>query len=118
MSPKAAVVARIALSPRLAPAPEGREGAVESLRRRLAGASAKEHVVLDFLENDLRDTRLALAGLAAWLANVESALADGAAPGERLLSLAARSGPPERLDDLAIAVAGVRRRLAQLGVRM
>jgi hypothetical protein len=116
MSIKPAVVARIALAPQRAPARE--ESAVDALRRRLAGLSSKEHVVLDFLEDDLRETRAALGALAAWLANVESALADDAAPGERLLSLAAGSGPPERLDDLTVALSSVRRRLAQVGVRM
>jgi hypothetical protein len=95
-----------------------REDAVGALRRRLAGSSAKDHVVLDFLDDDLREARGALAAVASWVANVEAALADGDAPQERLLSLASGGGPAERVDDLATLLASLRRRLAQVAARM
>ncbi|HTN53187.1 MAG TPA: hypothetical protein VML50_12335 [Anaeromyxobacter sp.] len=92
-------------------------GAVEALRARLAGTTAREHVVLDFLEDDLREVRTALSAVAAYVANVEAALGEGEPSGERLLSLA-RVGPWERLDYLSTVLASVRRRLAQVAVRM
>ncbi len=94
------------------------EGAVEALRRRLSGSTAREHVVLDFLEDDLREARNALAAVAAYVANVEAALADGDPSQHRLLSLALGGGPGDRIEDLSSAVSSVRRRLAQVAVRM
>jgi hypothetical protein len=100
-----------------APAGDG-EGAVEALRRHLASGTAREHVVLDFLEDDLREARAALAGVAAWLANVERALEDGAPSQQRILSVALGGMPGDRIDELSSAVASVRRRLAQVAARM
>jgi hypothetical protein len=94
------------------------EGAVEALRARLAGPTAREHVVLDFLADDLEEARAALAAVAAYVANVEAALADGEPSQERLLSLALGGRPGDRIEELASAVASVRRRLAQVAVRM
>jgi hypothetical protein len=94
------------------------EGAVDALRRRLASGTAREHVVLDFLEDDLREARTALAGVAAWIASVEGALADGEPSQHRFLSLALGGRPGERIEELSSAVASVRRRLAQVAARM
>ncbi|HET8539418.1 MAG TPA: hypothetical protein VFL83_06055 [Anaeromyxobacter sp.] len=94
------------------------EGAVEALRGRLAGPTAREHVVLDFLADDLREVRGALAAVAAYVANVEAALADGEPSQERLLSVALGGKPADRIEELANAVASVRRRLAQVAARM
>jgi hypothetical protein len=94
------------------------DGAVDALRARLAGSTAREHVVLDFLEDDLREVRAALAAVAAYVANVEAALADGEPSQQRFLSLALGGKPGDRIDELATAVASVRRRLAQVAVRM
>ncbi|HEX9052975.1 MAG TPA: hypothetical protein VF841_20770 [Anaeromyxobacter sp.] len=91
---------------------------VEALRSRLAGSTAREHVVLDFLEDDLREARAALAAVAAWIANVEAALSDGEPSQLRLLSLALGGRPGDRIEELATAVASVRRRLAQVAARM
>jgi hypothetical protein len=93
------------------------EGPVEALRRRLGG-SAREHVVLDFLEDDLREARAALAGVASYVANVDAALSDGAPSRDRLLSLAMGGGPIETIEDLAQLLSNVRRRLAQVAARM
>jgi hypothetical protein len=93
-------------------------GAVESLRRRLGSGTAREHVVLDFLEDDLREARAALSGVAAWIANVERALADGDVSQQRILSVARGGTPAERIDALSSAVSSVRRRLAQVAARM
>lgn len=98
-------------------APEA-AGAVELLRARLAGPTAREHVVLDFLADDLREVRAALAAVAAYVANVEAALSDGAPSQERLLSAALGGRPGDRIDELSRAVASVRRRLAQVAARM
>lgn len=93
-------------------------GAVDALRRRLAGSTAREHVVLDFLEDDLREARAALSAVAAYVANVEAALADGEPTQQRLLSLALGGAPAERLDYLSGVLGSVRRRLAQVAARM
>lgn len=96
----------------------GATGAVEALRRRLASSTAREHVVLDFLEDDLGEARAALSAVAAYVANVEAALADGDPSRQRLLALALGGGPAERIDDLGALLASVRRRLAQVAARM
>lgn len=95
----------------------GAGGPVEALRRRLGGG-AREHVVLDFLEDDLREARAALAGVASYVANVDAALADPEPSRDRFLSLAMGGGPIEQIDDLAQLLANVRRRLAQVAARM
>ena len=93
-------------------------GGVEALRQRLAGSTAREHVVLDFLEDDLREARTALAGVAAFLANVEAALGDERPTPDRLLSLARAIDPAARLDHLQNVLASVRHRLSQVSARM
>ncbi len=93
-------------------------GAVEALRRRLAGPTAREHVVLDFLADDLREVRGALAAVAAYVANVEAALTDVEPSQYRLLSLALGGKPGDRIEELSSAIASVRRRLAQVAARM
>ena len=98
--------------------PAEASGAVEALRARLAGPTAREHVVLDFLADDLREARAALAAVAAYVANVEAALADGEPCQQRLLGLALGGRPGDRIEELASAVASVRRRLAQVAARM
>jgi hypothetical protein len=118
MNRKASVAVREVVVPSAAPpAAPAEEGAVDALRRRL-GSTAREHVVLDFLEDDLREARAALAGVAAWVANVEGALAEGAPSQQRILSLALGGRPGERIEELSQAIASVRRRLAQVAARM
>jgi hypothetical protein len=98
------------------PAPA--QGAVEALRARLAGQTAREHVVLDFLADDLRDVRTALAAVVAYVSNVEAALSEREPSQHRLLGLALGGKPGERIEELSHAVASVRRRLAQVAARM
>ena len=93
-------------------------GAVEALRARLAGAAAREHVVLDFLADDLREVREALSAVVAYVANVEAALVDAQPSKHRILALALGGRPGDRIEELSRAVASVRRRLAQVAVRM
>jgi hypothetical protein len=116
MSPSRVALAPAAVVERDAPA-DPAEGPVEALRRRLGGG-AREHVVLDFLEDDLREARAALAGVASYVANVDAALSEGVPSRDRLLSLAMGGGPIERIDDLAQLLSNVRRRLAQVAARM
>ncbi|MGC3997249.1 MAG: hypothetical protein QM767_06955 [Anaeromyxobacter sp.] len=116
MSRTRTAFARIALAP-ATPAPSG-PGAVDQLRERLAGSTAREHVVLDFLEDDLREARAALAAVAAYVANVEAALADASPSQQRLLSLVTGGGPSERVEYLQTVLASARRRLAQVAARM
>jgi hypothetical protein len=117
-STSAAAVAVLAPAAPPAPGAAAAEGAVDALRRHLASGTARDHVVLDFLDDDLREARTALAGVAAWLANVERALGDGAPSQQRILSVALGGMPRDRIDELASAVASVRRRLAQVAARM
>jgi hypothetical protein len=115
----AVVVPEIRAAP--SPGPEALardEGAVDALRRRLASGTAREHVVLDFLEDDLREARTALAGIAAWIATVEGAIGDRTPSQDRILSLALGGRPGDGLDELATAIASVRKRLAQVAARM
>jgi len=93
-------------------------GAVEALRRRLAGSTAREHVVLDFLEDDLRETRAALAAVTAYLDDVEGALARETPTADRLTALARAVDPAAQVDALQEALASVRRRLSQVAARM
>ena len=122
MSPKSAAVVR-ALAPTAAPAPRPSPvpapalGPVEALRSHLAGKSAREHVVLDFLEDDLAEARAALAAVAAYVANVEAALRDPEPSQHRFLSLAIGGAPIEKMENLAQSVSSVRRRLAHQGER-
>jgi hypothetical protein len=90
--------------------------AVEALRRRLAGSTAREHVVLDFLSEDLREAREALDAVGAWLGGVEAALAD--ADGANVLQLALGGGPVAQVETLGTALGSMRRRLAQVAARM
>lgn len=111
----------VAITSVAAPAPEAERagaGAVEALRARLSGSTAREHVVLDFLEDDLREVRTALASVAAYVANVEAALSEGEPSQQRILGLALGGKPGDRIEELSEALASVRRRLAQVAVRM
>jgi hypothetical protein len=111
-------VAVVAAFPAPARAPSSDVGAVDALRSHLANGTAREHVVLDFLEDDLREAHTALTGVAVWLANVERALSDAAPSSQQLLALALGGTAGERIDELSSTVASVRRRLAQVAARM
>ncbi|HET9551423.1 MAG TPA: hypothetical protein VFP50_00505 [Anaeromyxobacteraceae bacterium] len=91
---------------------------VEALRRRLAGKTAREHVVLDFLADDLREARSALAVLEGYVGRIEAVLGDAEVTQAKLLSLALGGGPVEQIDYLAEVLANVRRRVAQVAARM
>lgn len=86
---------------------------LSGLRRRLSGATARETVAVDFLEDDLREAECALGELAGWLDAVKDALDDARCGGERLAAVA-RHDPSPRVDDLEGALARVRRRIAQV----
>jgi hypothetical protein len=91
---------------------------VEALRRRLAGPTAREHVVLDFLADDLREAREALAVLNGYLGRIEGCIADPEISQQKLLGLALGGGPIDRIEYLAEVLANVRRRMAQVAARM
>lgn len=93
-------------------------GPVEALRQHLAGRSAREHVVLDFLEDDLAEARAALAAVAAYVANVDAALRDPEPSQRRFLSLAIGGAPIEKMEHLTQSLSSLRRRLAQVAARM
>jgi hypothetical protein len=101
---------------RLATAPE--TDPVEALRRRLASRSAREHVVLDFLADDLREVREALGNIQRYVSGIEGAMADPRLTSQQLLSFAQGGGPVDHLDYLGEMLANTRRRLAQVAARM
>jgi CRP-like cAMP-binding protein len=91
---------------------------VEALRRRLSGQTAREHVVLDFLADDLREAREALAGVQGYVGRIEASLAAADVSQQKLLALALGGGPIDQLDYLAEVLSSVRRRVAQVAARM
>ncbi|HSN15177.1 MAG TPA: hypothetical protein VLT61_11130 [Anaeromyxobacteraceae bacterium] len=99
-------------------APEHRADAVDALRSRLAGSTAREHVVLDFLSDDLREARDAMGAVAAYVEAVEKTLSDGRTSQDRLMALAMGGGPIDQLEYLTTVLMSVRRRLAQVAARM
>jgi hypothetical protein len=99
-------------------APERRADAVDALRQRLAGQTAREHVVLDFLSDDLREAREAMGAVAAYVEAVEKTLSDGRTSQDRLMALAMGGGPIDELEYLSTVLLSVRRRLAQVAARM
>ena len=106
-----------AVVPRRA-APEPRVDPVEALRRRLSGGAAREHVVLDFLADDLREVRETLGHIQRYVHGIEGAVADPDLTQHQLLSLALGGGPAQQLENLAKLLANTRRRLAQVAARM
>jgi hypothetical protein len=118
-----AVVGRVApvgVAPvRVAAGPAPQPGdAVEALRRRLSGKTAREHVVLDFLSDDLKEAREALGGISGYVARIEEELADPDVSQQKLLALALGGGPIDQIEYLAEVLANVRRRVAQVAARM
>ena len=111
----AAAVAALPAGGRAGSAPAD---AVDALRRRLAGSTAREHVVLDFLSDDLREAREALGALHGYLGRIEAVLGDAGVTQSKLLALALGGGPSEQLEYLGELLASVRRRLAQVAARM
>jgi hypothetical protein len=103
---------------RVSPAPAPALDPVEALRQRLSGRSAREHVVLDFLADDLREAREALGHVQGYLQGIERAVADPRLTQQQLMSLALGGGPINQLDYLAEMLANTRRRLAQVAARM
>jgi hypothetical protein len=108
----------IALATAPAPARDRQADAVDALRRRLAGSTAREHVVLDFLSDDLREAREAMGAVAAYVEAVEKTLSDGRTSQDRLMALAMGGGPIDQLEYLSTVLLSVRRRLAQVAARM
>jgi hypothetical protein len=96
------------------------ERGLRALRGALAsaGAAAREEVVLDFLDDDLREAESALDCLGEYVADVATTLRDARAGRRELMALARGRHPEERLDNLQVTLAGLRRRLAQLAARL
>lgn len=102
----------------VAPGPPPGADPVEALRRRLSGRSAREHVVLDFLADDLQEVREALGSIQRYVQGIERAVADPRLTPQQLLSLAHGGGPAEQLDYLGEMLVNTRRRLGQVAARM
>jgi hypothetical protein len=108
-----AAPARVAAGPAAGPGDP-----VEALRRRLSSQTAREHVVLDFLADDLKEARQALGSLQGYLGRIEGVLGDAEVSQQQLLALALGGGPIDQIDYLAEVLANVRRRVAQVAARM
>lgn len=93
-------------------------GELDPLRRRLAGATAREAVLVDFLEDDLREAQDAMAELGEWLAAVSATVRDPEVTRHDLMALAARSQGADGTEYLAGVLASVRRRIAHVAVSL
>jgi hypothetical protein len=91
---------------------------LDPLRRRLAGATAREAVLVDFLEDDLREAEAAVADVAAWLRSVGERVRDPAVSRHDLMGVAARSQGADEVEYLGAVLANVRRRVAQVAVSL
>ena len=119
MTVRTGAVARVGQAVRVSAGPAGVPGdPVEALRRRLSGQTAREHVVLEFLSDDLKEAREALGTLTAYLGRIEGCLADPEVNQQKVLALALGGGPLGQIDYLAEVLANVRRRMAQVAARM
>ncbi len=96
------------------------EGAAAGLRRRLAraGGASREAVLLDFLEDELVESRRALAAIDDYLERVGAALRDPDAARQRLLALASWFRPAQEVEYLDATLGRLRRRLAQVSERL
>lgn len=103
---------------RLVPAAAAAHDPVEALRRRLSGKTAREHVVLDFLSDDLKEAREAMGVVSGYLGRIEAVLADPEVSQQKLMALALGGGPLEQLEYLSEVLANLRRRVAQVAARM
>jgi hypothetical protein len=111
---KRSATAALRLVPaRHAPPPDPR---LDALRRR-AGATAREAVLTDLLEDDLREAQDALADVAAWLQAASRSLADPRCGRMDLVALARAEGAQDRLAYLETTLGWVRRRAGQLAAR-
>jgi hypothetical protein len=91
---------------------------LEPLRRRLAGATAREAVLVDFLEDDLREAEAAIAELGEWLSAVSATVRDPGVTRHDLMALAARSQGADGTEYLGSVLASVRRRIAHVAVSL
>jgi hypothetical protein len=110
--------ARLAGPAPAVPAPVAEVDPVEALRQRLSGRSAREHVVLDFLADDLREVREALGNIQRYVQGIERAVADPRLTPQQLVTLSQGGGPAEQLDYLGEMLTNTRRRLGQVAARM
>jgi hypothetical protein len=108
--------AALATRARAAAAPAA-EALAPGERRPGPFARARERIVLELLEDELREVRSALAAAAACVAGVEAALGDGEPSRQRLPPVAPGGERGDRIEELAAAVASIRRRLARLAAR-
>jgi hypothetical protein len=92
------------------------EPGLDALRRR-AGATAREAVLTDLLEDDLREAQDALADVAAWLQAASRSLTDPRCGRLDLVALAHADGAQDRLAYLETTLGWVRRRAGQLAAR-
>ncbi len=113
VAPAAVTQVRVAALPAALPCDP-----VEALRRRLSGKTAREHVVLDFLSDDLKEAREALSVLQGYLGRIDDVLGAPDVSQEKLLALALGGGPIGQIEYLAEVLANVRRRVAQVAARM
>lgn len=83
-----------------------------------AGAGAREQVMVDFLEDDLRAATEAVDELRGYVDGLRAALQGGRAGRGELLALAREPQPIQSLDELQGTITGLRRRLAVVALRL
>ena len=83
-----------------------------------AGAGAREQVMIDFLEDDLRAAEEALEQLRRYVGAIGATLRSGRAGRGEPLALARTETPDQDLDELQATVAGLRRRLLVVAARL
>jgi hypothetical protein len=93
---------------------------LEGLRRRLAGAggASQDAVILDFLEDELRESRRALGEISDYLDRVRAMLRDPMTARQQLHALASHFRPAQELEYLEATLGRLRRRLAQVSGRL
>lgn len=118
MKRSVAAVATVETPAARLPVPAQRADDLDPLRRRLAGATAREAVLVDFLEDDLREAEAAVAELGAWLSAVSSSVRDPRVSRHELMALAARAQGADGAEYLGAVLGSVRRRIAQVAVSL
>lgn len=115
---KSAAAVAVATAEAVGPVPVVASRGLDPLRRKLAGATAREAVLVDFLEDDLREAEDAVAELAGWLAAVGARVRDPEVSRHELMALAARSPGADGAEYLGDVLANVRRRIVQVAVSL
>lgn len=113
-----------AMTPALEHFPEPRSeddevhAAIEHLRGRFFRRRGQDQVLVDFLEDELREGQQAVDAVAAYFDEVLATLRDRETTAAGLIDLADDSAVLDRLEDLEAAVGNLRKRLLKVAARV